>query len=196
MNAVMAEQFGCVFNQPHEAAPVVSSLSAMPGVADSRTDPLQQHHYTFPDDVTHDQRAYRGTITNWHLEYRIYYSQCPRAAYPEVYNVGSPSAVCYSFGAIGHISRVCRRCRQTRYGSSPTWPNFEGVNDDHWLAEHRATNATGSPPRNSFWHSNRRNGGRNRDSPASGCNLTPPTSRLRRSPSPRRRSTPPPPSVN
>ncbi|KAH7934644.1 hypothetical protein HPB51_028990 [Rhipicephalus microplus] len=59
MNAAKAEQLGCVFNQPHEAARVVSLLSATPGVADSRTIPLQQHHHTFPHDVTHGQRAYR-----------------------------------------------------------------------------------------------------------------------------------------
>ncbi|KAH8028101.1 hypothetical protein HPB51_013148 [Rhipicephalus microplus] len=191
MSAVKAEEFGCVFNQPHEAVPVVSSLSAMPGVADSRTDPLQQHHHTFPDDVTHHQHAYRGTATNQHLEDHIYYSQRPRAAYPEVYNVGPPSPVCYSCGAIRHITGFCRLRRQTRYSPPLTWPNFKGVNDDHWLAEHQATNTTSSPPRNSFRHSNRRS-----DSPASDCSLTSPTSCSRRSPSPQRRFTPPPLSGN
>ncbi|KAH8032017.1 hypothetical protein HPB51_022637 [Rhipicephalus microplus] len=124
MNAVKAEQIGCVFNQPHEAPPVVSSLSAMPGVADSRTDLLQQHHHICPDGVTHDLRAYWGTTTNGHLKNRIYYSQRLKMAHPEVYDVGHPSPVCYSGGATGHISSFCRRRRQTRYGPPPTWSNF------------------------------------------------------------------------
>ncbi|KAH8020145.1 hypothetical protein HPB51_025026 [Rhipicephalus microplus] len=143
VNAVKAAQFGCIFHQPHEPAPVVSSLSAMPGIADSRTDPLQQHHHPFPDDVTHDKCAYWGATKNWHLEDRVSYSQRPRAAYSEVYNVSRPSPICNSCGAIGHISRFCRRHHQTRYGPPPTWPKFKGVNDDHGPAEHRATNATG-----------------------------------------------------
>ncbi|KAH8027456.1 hypothetical protein HPB51_005738 [Rhipicephalus microplus] len=143
----------------------------MPGVADSRTDPLQQHHHTFSGDVTHDQPAYRGTTTNRHLEDCVYYLQRPRATYPEVYIVSPPSPICCSCGAIGHISSFCRRRRQTRYGPPPTWSNFEGVNDDHWPTEHRATNATRSPPRNSFHHSKKKS-----DTPASDRSLTPLTS--------------------
>ncbi|KAH8019566.1 hypothetical protein HPB51_020030 [Rhipicephalus microplus] len=77
VNAVKAEQFGCVFNQPHEPAPVVFSLSAMPGLPDSRTYSVQQHHHTFPYNVTHAQRAYRGMTTNRQWEDSVCYSQRP-----------------------------------------------------------------------------------------------------------------------
>ena len=185
------EQPGCAFNQHPEPASAVSTLSAMSSGADFRVDQMRQHQSSLPNDMTHDQRTRRATTTNRHSEDRVFYTQRPRA-YPEAYNVDRPSPVCYSCGAVGHISRFCRRRRQTRYGPPPTWSNLEhGIYDDHWPTELREVNTTGSPHRNTFRHYNRRS-----DSPASDRSLTPPTRRQRRSPSPRQRSTSPPPSGN
>lgn len=98
------------------------------------------------------------------------------------YAVDRELPVCYSCGSEGHVVRYCPHRRQSRR-SPPTF-SPPGNRTSH---DPRTAN---SFPGDRFSHETRRS-----DSPASERSLTPPTNRYRRSPSPRRRS-PPPPSGN
>lgn len=127
------------------------------------------------------ERPYRRP-TNDYVERRTYANE--HANVPEHVEGQRrlrPAPVCYNCGVTGHISRYCDRSRIPRYERPPPWTQQPGFPpfEERWTTQPR--------PKSSFWQGPFRN-----RSPASDRSVTPPPApRLRRSPSPRRRSSSP-----
>ncbi|XP_075742282.1 uncharacterized protein LOC119169209 [Rhipicephalus microplus] len=96
------------------------------------------------------------------------------------YSINRDPPVCYNCGFTGHIARYCRQQRrQSRKTPAMSSPPRPGASYD--------LRTTDLFPKDRFSRETRRS-----DSPASEWSLTPPSNRSRRSPSPVRRSSPPP----
>lgn len=138
----------------------------------------------------HDHPVTAATFQPLARQHQFEYDDMPRQPRPSYYRSESPATssgayrgspqgpTCYNCGIRGHIARFCPR-RQPRGPRLP--PRFETA----WRSTVRYPPA--APFRESTQSTMMRHG-----SPASDRSLTPPPTRPARSPSPRRRSSPPP----
>lgn len=158
--------------QPPEEARFNASFSALP-----TRDTRYQLTPPRPRPAAEPYQTSRRPQSNYYQASRRaseLYSRTPHAA--AALNSRRDSPVCYTCGVRGHISRFCHRPHR-----GPRFSTYTArLNDD-------ATSAVGGP------HLRRPSPTRFRDdSPASDRSITPPPTRPRRSPSPRRWSPSPP----
>lgn len=150
-----------------------------PVTYDAGTRPEQRRPYYQDPNYDRYNRSQRTPEASYPRENELAYRPQRASIGFEEYTVNRDPPVCYSCGSTGHIARYCRQHRQPRRTPPMFSPPGTRTSHDPW---------TSSLPTDRFSREIRRS-----DSPASDRSLTPPINRPRRSPSPRRRASSPPP---